>query len=70
MARPLINCERGLELDAVADIRDRLQYRISREDVTDTQLESDVQQFGELTRALADYLQAKKEAHLPVRRAA
>ena len=57
-------------LDAVADIRDSLQYRISREDVTDTQLESDVQKFGELTRALADYLQAKKEAYLPTRRAA
>jgi hypothetical protein len=57
-------------LEAVADIRDSLQYRISREDVTDTQLESDVQKFGELTRALADYLQAKKEVHLPTRRAA
>ena len=57
-------------LEAVAAQREALEHRISREDVTDTSLEHDVQNFAERARALADYLQAKKEAYLPTRRAA
>jgi hypothetical protein len=44
---------------AIADQRDALQYRISREDPADTALEHDVQNFGELSRALAEYVGVK-----------
>ena len=47
-------------LDAVAEMRDSLDHRIWREDTEDTLLEADCQTWCELTRALADFLAARR----------
>jgi hypothetical protein len=46
-------------IDVLAEMREALEHRIWREDATDTLLEHDCQTFGELSRALADYLQSR-----------
>jgi hypothetical protein len=49
-------------LEAVAEQREALDHRIWREDPDDTHLEADCQTWCELTRALADFLQARRAA--------
>ena len=49
-------------LDAVGEMRDALDHRIWREDPDDTQLEADVRTWCELSRALADFLKARRAA--------
>jgi hypothetical protein len=43
-------------------MRDALDHRICREDIGDTQLKADVQTWCELTRALANFLDARRAA--------
>ena len=52
----------GRVLDALASQREALDYRIWREDPHDTHLEGDVQTWCELSRALADFLAARRAA--------
>jgi len=49
-------------LDSVAEMREALDYRIWREDPNDTQLKADIQTWCELSRALADFLEAQRAA--------
>ena len=49
-------------LDAVAQQREALDYRIWREDPDDTHLAADCQTWCELTRALADFLTTRGSA--------
>ena len=49
-------------IDAVVEMRAGLDHRIWREDVDDTHLEADCQTWCELTRALADFLEARRAA--------
>jgi hypothetical protein len=49
-------------LDVVAEQREALDHRIWREDADDVFLEADCQTWSELTRALADYLAARRAA--------
>ena len=58
VAQCFIACRRVL--DAVADQREALDHRIWREDSNDTNLEDDVRTWCELSRALADFLDARR----------
>jgi hypothetical protein len=49
-------------LDAVAEQRDVLNFRIWLADPDDTHLEADVQTWCKLSLALADFLDARREA--------
>jgi hypothetical protein len=47
-------------LDAVAEMRESLDHRIWREDPDDSSLEADFRAWIELTRGLADFLEASR----------
>jgi hypothetical protein len=49
-------------LDAVAEMRAALDYRVWSADPDDTLLEADMQTWCELARALADFLRARRTA--------
>ena len=49
-------------LESVAEMRGALEFRIWREDPDDRHLESDVQAWLDLARALADFLRARRSA--------
>ena len=49
-------------LDAVADMRKALDYRIGLGDPDDVHLEADCHNWCELGRALADFLTARRAA--------
>lgn len=49
-------------LEAVAEQRAALDYRIWRENPDDTHLKADCQTWCELARALADFLRARRAA--------
>jgi hypothetical protein len=49
-------------LDAVAEMRDALDYRIYREDPDDTFLEADCRAWCELAQSLADFLRSRRAA--------
>ena len=49
-------------LEAVIEMRDALDYRLWREDPTDTHLEADCQTWWELAQALVDFLRAKRSS--------
>jgi hypothetical protein len=49
-------------LDAVADQREGLDFRIWRAEPDDTHLQADVQIWRELSCALADFLEARRAA--------
>jgi hypothetical protein len=63
MARPAVARLRAWcrVLDAMAEMRGSLDHRIWREDPEDTLLEADVQTWCELTRALGDFLRARRQ---------
>ena len=48
-------------LDALAEQREALAYRIHLEDYDDSQIEADVRAWCELSRALADFLAWRKK---------
>jgi hypothetical protein len=52
----------GRILEAVAEQREALDYRIGREDPNDTHIDADCQTWCRLTRALADFLEARRSA--------
>ena len=49
-------------LDAVADQREALDHRIWLADPDDTHLEADCRAWCDLSRALADFLRARRQA--------
>jgi hypothetical protein len=49
-------------LDTVAEMRSALDQRIWREDPEDALLDADIQRWGELARALADFLKVRGAA--------
>jgi hypothetical protein len=49
-------------LDAVADMREALSYRISQASPDDLFLKADCQTWCELTQALADFLEVRRTA--------
>ena len=61
LARKRRNAWRRI-LDAVAEMRDALEYRIWRGDPDDTHLHADCQTWAEFARALADFLKSRRSA--------
>ena len=53
---------RSRVLAAVAEQREALDHRIYIEDIADIHLEADVRIWGELARALADFLKMMRAA--------
>lgn len=49
-------------LDAIAEMRDALDYRIALEDPDDRFLQADCQTWYELTQGLTDFLKARRSA--------